>query len=75
MDTARTGIIPEAAPRYSDRPGEAYFRDVRLTDLTGQHVSQLYSRPAISGPLSVCDVMKEITAGHLEVGISTPDGI
>ena len=26
LNTARTGIIPENAPRYTDRPGEAYFR-------------------------------------------------
>jgi lipopolysaccharide transport system ATP-binding protein len=74
MDTARTGIIPETAPRYSDRPGEAYFRSVRLTDLSGQPVSQLYFGQPFQVHF-VCDVLKQIPAGHLEVGISTPDGI
>ena len=74
MDTARTGIIPETAPRYCDRPGEAFFRAVRLTDLAGQPVTQLYFGQPFQVHF-VSDVMKEIPAGHQEVGISTPDGI
>jgi lipopolysaccharide transport system ATP-binding protein len=73
-DMARTGIIPENAPRSSDVPGEAYFRSVRLTDLDGRPVSQLY----FGQPFQVhcvCDVLKEIPDGHLEVSISTGDGI
>jgi lipopolysaccharide transport system ATP-binding protein len=74
MDYGRTGIIPQDAPRYSDRPGQAYFRSVRLSDLRGQPVTQLY----FGQPFQVhfaCDVMKEIPEGHFEVSISTQDGL
>jgi lipopolysaccharide transport system ATP-binding protein len=74
LDTARSGAIPETAPRFSDLPGEASFRSVRLTDLTGRPVSQLY----FGQPFRVhvcCDVFREIPDGHIEVSISTQDGI
>jgi lipopolysaccharide transport system ATP-binding protein len=74
LDTARTGIIPETAPRYSDRPGEAYFRCVRLTDLADRPVTQLY----YGQPFRVhfeCDVLKELPDGIFEVSISTQDGV
>jgi lipopolysaccharide transport system ATP-binding protein len=73
-DTARTGVIPPDAPRHTDRPGEAYFRSVRLTDLADQPVPQLY----FGQPFRVhfeCDVLKEIPDGIFEVSVSTQDGI
>jgi lipopolysaccharide transport system ATP-binding protein len=73
-DVARTGLIPEDAPRYHDVPGEARFRSVRLMDLFGREVSQLY----FGQPFRVCficDVLKDIPDGHFEVSISTRDGI
>ena len=73
-DTARTGLIAEDAPRYSDRPGEAFFRSVRLTDLADRAVTQLY----FGQPFRVhyeCDVLKEMPDGLFEVSISTQDGI
>jgi lipopolysaccharide transport system ATP-binding protein len=72
-DAARTGIIPEEAPRHRDVPGEASFRSVRLTDREGEPVSQLY----FGQPFRVsftCDVLREIPDGHFEVSISTRDG-
>jgi lipopolysaccharide transport system ATP-binding protein len=74
LQTARTGVIPETAPRYSDRPGEAYFRSVQLTDLAGRPVTQLY----FGQPFRIrfaCDVLKDIPDGVFEVSISTQDGI
>jgi len=74
LDTARTGAIPENAPRHSDRPGEALCRSVRLTDLNDQPVSQLYFGQPFRVHLT-CDVLKEIPDGVFEVSISTRDGI
>ncbi|MDB5309389.1 MAG: transporter related protein [Gemmataceae bacterium] len=74
LDTARTGTIPEHAPRHTDRPGEAYFRSARLTDLAGQPLAQVY----FGQPFRVhfeCDVVKGIPDGLFEVSISTQDGI
>jgi lipopolysaccharide transport system ATP-binding protein len=72
-DMASTGVIPEDAPRHRDTPGEALFRCVRVTDLSGEPVSQLY----FGQPFQVrfaCDVLTEIPDGHYEVSISTRDG-
>lgn len=74
LETARTGIIPENAPRHSDRPGEAFCQSVRLTDCAGEPVSQLYFGQSFQVHL-VCDVIKEIPDGLFEVSISTQDGI
>jgi lipopolysaccharide transport system ATP-binding protein len=74
LDTARTGVIPEAAPRHSDRPGTAYCRTVRLTDLAGEPVTQLYYGQPFRVHLE-CEVLKEIPDGLFEIGISTQDGI
>jgi lipopolysaccharide transport system ATP-binding protein len=74
LETARTGIIAEAAPRYSDRPGEAYFRAVRLTDLADRPVTQLYFGQPFRVHF-VCDVLREMPDGLFEVSISTQDGI
>jgi lipopolysaccharide transport system ATP-binding protein len=59
-DMARTGIIPENAPRHRDVPGEAVFRSVRLTDGDGNSTTQLY----FGQPFRVT----------FEVSISTADG-
>lgn len=74
LDIARTGIIPETAPRTSDRPGEAYFRSVRLTDMSHQPVSQLYFGQSFRVHFE-CEVRKEMPHGLFEVSISTQDGI
>src|SRR5262245_11294965 len=74
LETAHTGIIAQTAPRYSDRPGEAYFRSVRLTDLAGEPVTQLYFGQPFRVHF-VCDVLKEIPDGVFEVSISTQDGV
>jgi hypothetical protein len=74
LSTAQSGIIPETAPRYSDRPGEAYCRSVRLTTLDDEPVTQLYFGQPFRIHL-VCDVLKEIPDGLFEVSISTRDGI
>jgi lipopolysaccharide transport system ATP-binding protein len=72
-DMARTGIIPENAPRHRDVPGEAVFRSVRVTDTDGNPTTQLY----FGQPFRVsftCDVLKDISDGHFEVSICTADG-
>jgi len=72
-DMARTGIIPEDAPRLRDVPDEARFRSVRLTDLEGRELSQLYFGQPFRVNF-VCDVLKDISDGHFEVSLSTLDG-
>ena len=71
-DMARTGIIPDDAKRlYST--DEAKLRKVRLTDLAGNNVSQLY----LSQPCRVqmtFEVFKEIPDGVVEVDIFAVDG-
>jgi lipopolysaccharide transport system ATP-binding protein len=72
-EMARTGIIPEDAPRDCDVPGEALFRSVRLTDLAGNETTQLY----FGQPFRVhfaCDVLRDIPDGHFEISVSTADG-
>jgi lipopolysaccharide transport system ATP-binding protein len=73
-DMSRTGIIPEDAPRHRDVQGQACLRSVRLTDLSGRDVTQLY----FGQPFRVsftCDVLRDIPDGHFEVSISTADGV
>jgi lipopolysaccharide transport system ATP-binding protein len=70
---ARTGIIPDDAPRHSDTKDEARIRQVRLTDLDGNDVNQLYFGQRFRVGMTV-DVMKPIEDPHVEVSISTPDG-
>jgi lipopolysaccharide transport system ATP-binding protein len=72
-DMASTGVIPEDAPRHCDASGEARFRSVRVTDLSGEPVTQLYFGQAFRVRF-VCDVLKELPDGHYEVSISTRDG-
>jgi lipopolysaccharide transport system ATP-binding protein len=73
MGGARTGIIPEDADRLSDVKDEARFRSVKLTDLEGREVSQLYFGQPFR-VLFTCDILKDIEDGHFEVSISTFDG-
>jgi lipopolysaccharide transport system ATP-binding protein len=61
-DVAGTGVIPADAPRHSDAPGEAQFRSVRVTDLGGAPVTQLYFGQPFQVRF-VCDVLKEIPDG------------
>jgi len=72
-EMASTGVIPEDAPRHCDASGEARFRSVRVTDLSGEPVTQLYFGQAFRVRF-VCDVLKELPDGHYEVSISTRDG-
>lgn len=72
-DMARTGIIPADAPRYQDLKDTARFRSVRMLDLDGKEITQLYYNQKFKVEC-VCDVMKDIPDGHFEVSISTVDG-
>jgi lipopolysaccharide transport system ATP-binding protein len=72
-EMSRTGIIPENIPRIQDVRGEAFFRSVRLSDLNGKELSQLY----FGQPFRVtftCDILQDIRDGHFEISISTVDG-
>jgi lipopolysaccharide transport system ATP-binding protein len=73
-DAARTGIIPDSAPRICDVKGEARVRSVRLTDLKGQDVRQLFFGQPFRVCMS-CEVMKDIEDAHIEISVSTLDGI
>jgi lipopolysaccharide transport system ATP-binding protein len=70
---ARTGVIPDDAPRHSDTKNEARVRSVRLTDMDGRDVNQLYFRQPFRVEFT-CDVMKDIADPHIEISISTLDG-
>lgn len=72
-DMARTGIIPDDAPRQRDVKDEALFRSVRLTDVEGRETTQLYFGQPFRVHF-VCDVLKDIPDGHFEISISTIDG-
>lgn len=72
-DPARSGAIPDDAPRHQDVCDQARIRSVRLVDPHGQEVSQLY----FGQPFRVifdCDVLGTIAEGHFEISISTVDG-
>jgi lipopolysaccharide transport system ATP-binding protein len=72
-DGTGTGVIPDDAHRHSDVPDEARLRSVRLTDVGGEEVSQLYfGQPFRVG--FTCDVLKDIPEGHFEISISALDG-
>jgi lipopolysaccharide transport system ATP-binding protein len=73
-DMARTGIIPDAVPRHQDVAGEARFRSVRMTDLAGAATTQLYFHQPFRLEVE-CDVLKDIPDGHVEVSVSTTDGL
>jgi lipopolysaccharide transport system ATP-binding protein len=72
-DMARTGIIPDDAPRYQDVRDMARFRSVRLLDIEGNDTMQLYYNQPFKVQF-VCDVLKDIPDAHFEVSISTVDG-
>jgi lipopolysaccharide transport system ATP-binding protein len=72
-DMSRTGIIPENAPRLQGVPGEALFRSVELTDVSGHRTSQLYYGQPFRVRF-VCEILKDILDGHFEVSLSTVDG-
>jgi lipopolysaccharide transport system ATP-binding protein len=72
-DMAKTGVIPETAPRHQDVRGEALFRSVRMTDPSGNPTTQLYFGQPFRIHV-VCDLLKDIPDGHFEVSISTQDG-
>jgi lipopolysaccharide transport system ATP-binding protein len=73
-EVPRTGRIPDNTPRYSDVPNEARFRSVRLTDRSGNEVSQLYFGQPFR-VIASCDLFKEIPDGHFEISVSTRDGV
>jgi lipopolysaccharide transport system ATP-binding protein len=69
----RTGVITDDAPRHGRVTGEARLRSVRLMDLDGNDVSQLYFGQPFQVTLTL-DVLKAIPEGVIEVSISTSDG-
>ena len=73
-ESARTGIIPENAPRHQDVKNEARFLSVTLTALDGNETTRLYFGQLFRVTF-VCDILKDIPDGHFEVSISTMDGI
>ena len=71
-EIARTGIIPEDAPRtYST--GEAKIRSVHLTDLSNRDTSQLYLGQPFRVALTF-EVMKEIREALIDVTVVALDG-
>ena len=71
-EMARSGIIPDDAPRPYGT-GEAKLRSVRLTDLDGNDVSQLYLGQPFRVQLTF-EAFKEISGLVIEVGIVAMDG-
>ena len=72
-EAARGGTIADDIHRLSDRPGEARFQSVRLTDRGGSDTTQLhFGQPFRVG--FVCEVLKPIDGGFFEISISTLDG-
>jgi lipopolysaccharide transport system ATP-binding protein len=70
---ARTGVIPDNAPRYSDVKNEARVSRVRLADRAGNDVNQLYFGQPFRIEVT-CDVLREIDDPQIEISISTLDG-
>jgi len=71
-EMARTGVIPDNARRlYST--DEAKLRSVRLTDLGGNNVSQLYLGQPFRVEMNF-EVFKEIPEAVVELGIVAMDG-
>lgn len=71
-EMARTGIIPDDAKRLYGTD-EAKLRSVRLTDVAGNDVSQLYLGQPCRVQMNF-EVFKEISEGVVEVGIIAMDG-
>src|SRR4051812_31781029 len=59
LEGPRSGIIPENAERVSDVDDEARFRSVRLTDMGGKQVSQLYFGQRFRVEFE-CDLLKDV---------------
>ena len=72
-EMSRSGIIPEDTPRLRDVSDEARFRSVKLTDIQGSPVTQLYFGQRFRVSFE-CELLKDIPDGHFEIGISTVDG-
>jgi lipopolysaccharide transport system ATP-binding protein len=72
-EMARTGIIPESAHRHSDDKTEARVLRVRVTDLDGNDVNQLYFGQRFRVGMTV-NVMKDIEDALFEISLSTLDG-
>jgi lipopolysaccharide transport system ATP-binding protein len=70
---ARSGVIADTAPRYSDSADEARVRGVRLTDLDGNDVDQLYFGQPFRVGLTL-ELFKQFDDPHFEISIGTPDG-
>jgi len=71
-EIARTGIIPDDAPRLYGTD-EAKLRSVHLTDLDGNDVSQLYLGQPCRLVMNF-EVFKELLDACIEVGIIAMDG-
>ena len=71
-ERSKTGIIPDSAPRLWGTD-EAKLRLVRLTNLSGDEVSQLYLGQPCRLELTF-EVFKEIKEAVIEVGIVALDG-
>ena len=69
---ARTGIIPEDAPRTCGT-GEVRFRSVQLTDRAGTDVSQLYLGQPFRVSLTF-EALKEIREALIDVTVVALDG-
>ncbi|HEY2588220.1 MAG TPA: ABC transporter ATP-binding protein [Tepidisphaeraceae bacterium] len=69
----QAGVIPDDAPRYSDVPGEARVRTVRLQDRKGTDAEQVY----FGEPLRIgikCELARPIVDAQIEISLSTLDG-
>jgi lipopolysaccharide transport system ATP-binding protein len=72
-DMSRTGVIPADAPRHTDAKGEGRIQSVRLTDLHGRDINQLYfGQPFRIGV--TFETFKDVDDGHIEISISGQDG-
>lgn len=64
--------ISDAAPRLGT--GEVRIRSVRLTDLSGQDVTELYFGQPFRVSF-VCEARQSVPAAHFEVSVSSPEGV
>lgn len=68
------GIIAENCPRISDVKGEALVRRVRLADVNGKDIQQVFFGQPFQVVMTV-EVMQDIEDAHLEISFSTLDGV
>jgi lipopolysaccharide transport system ATP-binding protein len=71
-EIARTGIIPDEAPRLYGT-GEAKLRSVEITDDTGEPITQLYLGQSFRINVTF-DVLERIPEAIIEISIATADG-